>query len=88
MLGDGVAFAVKHLNPTIILDMATLTGAQGTFHMRLLYVLIFSSLVVIDMSSDRFCIASYLYCTAFEAAMHGISCLNDRLVPGCCAQVL
>ncbi len=29
VLGDGVAYAVKHLNPEIVLDMATLTGAQG-----------------------------------------------------------
>jgi hypothetical protein len=29
VLGDGVAYAVKHLSPDIIFDMATLTGAQG-----------------------------------------------------------
>ncbi|RHY98796.1 hypothetical protein DYB26_012993, partial [Aphanomyces astaci] len=29
VLGDGVAYAAKHLNPHAILDMATLTGAQG-----------------------------------------------------------
>jgi probable aminopeptidase NPEPL1 len=29
VLGDGVASAVKYLNPSIIIDMATLTGAQG-----------------------------------------------------------
>jgi probable aminopeptidase NPEPL1 len=29
VLGDGVAYAVKHLSPTVIFDMATLTGAQG-----------------------------------------------------------
>ncbi|OQR86440.1 metalloprotease family M17 [Achlya hypogyna] len=29
VLGDGVAYAVKHLNPEVVLDMATLTGAQG-----------------------------------------------------------
>eukprot|EP01138_Halocafeteria_seosinensis_P001126 gb/GECG01001152.1/.p1 GENE.gb/GECG01001152.1/~~gb/GECG01001152.1/.p1 ORF type:complete len:532 (+),score=55.03 gb/GECG01001152.1/:1-1596(+) len=29
VLGDGVAYAVKHLNPRCILDIATLTGAQG-----------------------------------------------------------
>ncbi|RHY29146.1 hypothetical protein DYB32_005393 [Aphanomyces invadans] len=29
VLGDGVAYATKHLNPYVILDMATLTGAQG-----------------------------------------------------------
>ncbi|KAF0715170.1 Aste57867_3532 [Aphanomyces stellatus] len=29
VLGDGVAYAAKHLNPQVILDMATLTGAQG-----------------------------------------------------------
>ncbi len=29
MLGDGVAYATKHLNPTVLFDMATLTGAQG-----------------------------------------------------------
>lgn len=29
VLGDGVAYAVKQLKPSIILDMATLTGAQG-----------------------------------------------------------
>ncbi|KAF0687353.1 Aste57867_20876 [Aphanomyces stellatus] len=28
-LGDGVAYAVKHLNPALLVDMATLTGAQG-----------------------------------------------------------
>lgn len=28
MLGDGVAYASKHLNPDILVDMATLTGAQ------------------------------------------------------------
>lgn len=28
-LGDGVAYAAKHLNPRLVLDMATLTGAQG-----------------------------------------------------------
>jgi len=28
VLGDGVAYAAKHLEPDIILDMATLTGAQ------------------------------------------------------------
>jgi len=29
VLGDGVAHAVAHLQPSVILDMATLTGAQG-----------------------------------------------------------
>jgi probable aminopeptidase NPEPL1 len=29
VLGDGVASAVKHLDPQVIIDMATLTGAQG-----------------------------------------------------------
>jgi len=29
VLSDGVAFASKHLNPSHIVDMATLTGAQG-----------------------------------------------------------
>lgn len=29
VLGDGVAYAAKHLNPSVIIDMATLTGAQG-----------------------------------------------------------
>ncbi|OQR91539.1 metalloprotease family M17 [Thraustotheca clavata] len=29
VLADGVAYAVKHLNPSVLLDMATLTGAQG-----------------------------------------------------------
>eukprot|EP00744_Colponema_vietnamica_P006766 GILI01009808.1.p1 GENE.GILI01009808.1~~GILI01009808.1.p1 ORF type:complete len:491 (+),score=151.09 GILI01009808.1:79-1551(+) len=29
VLGDGVAFAAKHLQPNLILDIATLTGAQG-----------------------------------------------------------
>lgn len=29
VLGDGVAFAVRHLNPCVLIDMATLTGAQG-----------------------------------------------------------
>ena len=29
VLADGAAFAVKHLNPRLVLDMATLTGAQG-----------------------------------------------------------
>jgi probable aminopeptidase NPEPL1 len=29
VLGDGVASAIKHLNPQVIIDMATLTGAQG-----------------------------------------------------------
>ncbi|KAF0685368.1 Aste57867_22727 [Aphanomyces stellatus] len=29
VLGDGVAYSAKHLNPQVILDMATLTGAQG-----------------------------------------------------------
>ncbi|KAL3918416.1 MAG: hypothetical protein SGILL_004245 [Bacillariaceae sp.] len=29
VLSDGCAHAVKHLNPSIIIDMATLTGAQG-----------------------------------------------------------
>ena len=28
VLGDGVAYARKHLNPDWVLDMATLTGAQ------------------------------------------------------------
>lgn len=28
VLGDGVAYATKHLNPDIVIDMATLTGAQ------------------------------------------------------------
>ncbi len=28
VLGDGVAYAVKHLNPKLIIDIATLTGAQ------------------------------------------------------------
>ncbi|HAA54073.1 MAG TPA: peptidase M17, partial [Myxococcales bacterium] len=28
VLGDGVAYASKHLNPDVIVDMATLTGAQ------------------------------------------------------------
>eukprot|EP00741_Cyanophora_paradoxa_P022922 tig00021525_g22142.t1 len=29
VLADGLAYAVKHLQPDVILDMATLTGAQG-----------------------------------------------------------
>lgn len=29
VLGDGVSFAAKNLNPTFIVDIATLTGAQG-----------------------------------------------------------
>jgi len=29
VLSDGVAFAAAHLNPTCIMDIATLTGAQG-----------------------------------------------------------
>ncbi|CAK4082637.1 unnamed protein product [Aphanomyces euteiches] len=29
VLADGVAYAVKHLNPHLLVDMATLTGAQG-----------------------------------------------------------
>lgn len=29
VLGDGVAYASRHLSPDVILDMATLTGAQG-----------------------------------------------------------
>lgn len=29
VLADGVAYAVKHLNPKVLVDMATLTGAQG-----------------------------------------------------------
>lgn len=28
VLGDGVAHATKHLNPSLVIDMATLTGAQ------------------------------------------------------------
>jgi probable aminopeptidase NPEPL1 len=29
VLADGCAYAAKHLNPKLVLDMATLTGAQG-----------------------------------------------------------
>jgi probable aminopeptidase NPEPL1 len=29
VLGDGVAYAAKHLSPGLIIDVATLTGAQG-----------------------------------------------------------
>ena len=29
VLADGCAYAVKHLNPRMVIDMATLTGAQG-----------------------------------------------------------
>lgn len=29
VLSDGVAYAARHLNPAVIVDMATLTGAQG-----------------------------------------------------------
>lgn len=29
VLGDAVAYAAKHLNPDILIDMCTLTGAQG-----------------------------------------------------------
>jgi len=29
VLGDGVAYAAKHLSPRLVVDMATLTGAQG-----------------------------------------------------------
>lgn len=29
VLGDGCAYAARHLNPSHIIDMATLTGAQG-----------------------------------------------------------
>ena len=36
VLADGVAYAVKHLNPSLVVDIATLTGAQltvtGTTH--------------------------------------------------------
>ncbi|KDO17633.1 hypothetical protein SPRG_21849 [Saprolegnia parasitica CBS 223.65] len=40
VLADGVAYAVQHLNPALLLDMATLTGAQGVAtgsHMGALY---------------------------------------------------
>ncbi|OQR99339.1 metalloprotease family M17 [Achlya hypogyna] len=40
VLADGVAYATKHLNPGVLLDMATLTGAQGVAtgqHMGALY---------------------------------------------------
>ncbi|EQC36919.1 hypothetical protein SDRG_05746 [Saprolegnia diclina VS20] len=40
VLADGVAYAVKHLHPALLLDMATLTGAQGIAtgsHMGALY---------------------------------------------------
>jgi len=30
VLGDGVSYAVKHLQPKFLIDMATLTGAQST----------------------------------------------------------
>ncbi len=30
VLGDGVAYASRHLRPDVLIDMATLTGAQGT----------------------------------------------------------
>ena len=29
VLADGVSYASKHLHPRVIIDMATLTGAQG-----------------------------------------------------------
>ena len=29
VLADGVAYATKHLNPEVVIDMATLTGAQA-----------------------------------------------------------
>ncbi|KAF4712324.1 hypothetical protein FOZ62_012769, partial [Perkinsus olseni] len=29
LLADGVAYAAKHLNPEVVIDMATLTGASG-----------------------------------------------------------
>lgn len=29
VLSDGVAYAARHLDPAVIIDMATLTGAQG-----------------------------------------------------------
>lgn len=29
VLGDGVAYAERHLDPAVIVDIATLTGAQG-----------------------------------------------------------
>lgn len=29
VLSDGVAYAVRHLEPSVIVDVATLTGAQG-----------------------------------------------------------
>jgi probable aminopeptidase NPEPL1 len=29
VLGDGVAYCAKHLSPRLVIDMATLTGAQG-----------------------------------------------------------
>ena len=37
VLGDGVAYARKDLNADIVLDMCTLTGAQGleTFYLKL-----------------------------------------------------
>ena len=37
VLGDGVAYARKHLNPDWVLDMATLTGAQvrTIYHVQL-----------------------------------------------------
>ncbi|KNE56979.1 hypothetical protein AMAG_02743 [Allomyces macrogynus ATCC 38327] len=40
VLGDGVAYASKHLNPDVVVDIATLTGAQfittGTVHAAVL----------------------------------------------------
>lgn len=29
VLADGVSYATKHLRPDVLIDMATLTGAQG-----------------------------------------------------------
>ena len=34
MLADGVAYAAKDLSCDVVLDMATLTGAQGISHGR------------------------------------------------------
>lgn len=31
VLSDGVAYAARHLNPTVIIDMATLTGIFETY---------------------------------------------------------
>ena len=59
VLSDGCAYAARHLNPGVILDIATLTGAQlistGKIQFCCLHPLYYIYMIIMIFDSNSFC---------------------------------